>query len=118
FESWFNSPYYHVLYKERNEKEAHSFLDMLIHFLRPMPGAKILDVACGKGRHSLYLNQKGFNVTGFDLSPENIDYDLQFQNDTLSFFRHDMREIFRVNHFDYVFNLFSSFGYFKEESDN
>ena len=118
FESWFNSPYYHVLYKERDEQEAQSFLDSLINFLAPAPGSKILDVACGKGRHSLYLNQKGFNVTGFDLSPENIEYDLQFENEKLSFFKHDMRDIFRINYFDYVFNLFSSFGYFTRERDN
>lgn len=118
FESWFDSPYYHVLYKERNEKEAQSLLDHLIHFLKPVPGATILDVACGKGRHSLYLYQKGFTVTGFDLSPENIEHNKQFENDRLSFFKHDMREVFRRNYFDYVFNLFSSFGYFEKENEN
>lgn len=118
FESWFDSPYYHVLYKERNEKEAQSFLDSLIDFITPAQGSKILDVACGKGRHSLYLNQKGFDVTGFDLSPENIEYDVQFENEKLSFFKHDMREIFRINYFDCVFNLFSSFGYFIKERDH
>lgn len=118
FESWFDSPYYHVLYKERNENEAHSLLDNLINFLKPVTDSKILDVACGKGRHSLYLHRKGFTVTGFDLSPENIEYDRQFENDRLSFFKHDMREIFRNHYFDYVFNLFSSFGYFEKEQDN
>src|SRR5436853_6516213 len=59
FESWFDSPYYHVLYKERDDLEARSFLDSLIGYLNPAPGSTILDVACGKGRHSLYLNQKG-----------------------------------------------------------
>ena len=118
FESWFDSPYYHVLYKERNEQEAQSFLDHLIEYLHPLPDARILDVACGKGRHSLYLNRKGFTVTGFDLSPENIEYDMQFENEKLSFFKHDMREIFRINYFDYVFNLFSSFGYFEKERDH
>jgi SAM-dependent methyltransferase len=118
FEQWFDSPYYHVLYSERNEKEAQLFLDKLINHLDPTVDAKILDVACGKGRHSVYLNQKGFDVTGFDLSPENIEYDLQFENDKLTFFKHDMREIFRINYYDYVFNLFSSFGYFSNERDN
>ena len=118
FESWFDSPYYHVLYKERDEKEAKLFLDNLLDLLKPTSGAKILDVACGKGRHSVYLNQKGFDVTGFDLSPENIEFDQQFENKKLSFFIHDMRDLFRINYYDYVFNLFSSFGYFEKESDN
>lgn len=118
FECWFNSEYYHILYKDRDEKEAQLFLDKLIEFLKPKPGARILDVACGKGRHAVYLNKKGFDVTGFDLSSESIEYDQQFENETLTFFMHDMREIFRVNYFDYVFNLFSSFGYFEKEHDN
>src|SRR6185295_20361703 len=90
FESWFDSPYYHILYKERNEKEAQLFLDNIISFLKPSPGARILDVACGKGRHAIYLNKKGFDVTGFDLSHESVQYDLQFQNEKLSFYLHDM----------------------------
>ncbi len=118
FECWFDSPYYHILYKKRDEKEARTFLDNLIHYLEPKPSARILDVACGKGRHALYLNKKGFDVTGFDLSPENIEYDLQFENEKLTFFLHDMREIFRINYYDFVFNLFTSFGYFDRERDN
>jgi SAM-dependent methyltransferase len=118
FESWFASPYYHILYKERDIKEAQYFLDRLIDFLKPAPASKILDVACGKGRHSVYLNEKGFEVTGFDLSKESIEYDKQFQNPTLSFFVHDMRKPFRADYFDLVFNLFSSFGYFEDDVDN
>lgn len=118
FERWFDSPYYHVLYKERDEQEAQLFLDHLIEFLKPFAGAQILDVACGKGRHAVYLNKKGFAVTGFDLSPENIEYTLPFENDRLTFFNHDMRKLFRTNFFDYVLNLFSSFGYFENETDN
>lgn len=118
FESWFNSPYYHVLYKERDHKEAEDFLDTLIKFLKPPADTSILDVACGKGRHAVYLNKLGFDVTGFDLSSESIAHDKQFENDRLSFYLHDMRETSWVNCFDYVFNLFTSFGYFEREHDN
>jgi len=118
FETWFDSPYYHILYKDRDHKEAELFLDNLITFLAPKPKSRILDVACGKGRHSLYLNKKGFNVTGYDLSEESISYDKQFENNELEFFLHDMREIFRSNYYDIVVNLFSSFGYFEKERDN
>ena len=118
FETWFDSPYYHILYKDRDHHEAEIFLDHLITFLAPMPNSRMLDVACGKGRHSIYLNKKGFNVTGYDLSEESIAYDKQFENDGLDFYLHDMREIFRANYYDYVVNLFSSFGYFEKERDN
>jgi SAM-dependent methyltransferase len=118
FESWFDSPYYHILYQHRNAREAEHFLDNLLGFLKPNPGASMLDLGCGKGRHSVYLNEKGFQVTGVDLSEQSIKYCMQFENETLSFFLHDMRKIFRINDFDYVFNLFTSFGYFEKEADN
>lgn len=118
FETWFNSPYYHILYKHRDHSEAISFLNNLIDFLKPPDDALMLDVACGKGRHSIYLNKKGFEVTGFDLSSESINYVKQFENDRLTFYLHDMREVFRVNYYDIVLNLFSSFGYFEKERDN
>ena len=118
FESWFDSPFYHILYKDRDEKEAQVFLDSLIAYLRPRPGAKILDVACGKGRHSIHLNKKGFTVTGFDLSGESIEHNKKFESASLNFQVHDMRYPFRENEFDIVFNLFSSFGYFDSHDDN
>jgi len=118
YKSWFNSPYYHILYQHRDEEEAEHFLDNLIGFLKPVPGTSILDLACGRGRHSVYLNSKGFEVTGIDLSPESIEYCMQFENEHLSFFVHDMRNLFRINDFDYVLNLFTSFGYFESEKEN
>lgn len=118
FKSWFNSPYYHILYQHRDEKEAEHFLDSIIKFFNPGSNARILDLACGKGRHSVYLNEKGFEVTGIDLSEESIHFCSQFENDKLSFFVHDMRHLFRVNDFDFVFNLFTSFGYFEKDSEN
>lgn len=113
YHSWFNSPYYHLLYNNRDDKEAHIFIDNLVTFLNPLKDTSFLDLACGKGRHSRYLNSKGFEVTGIDLSEESIQYASQFQNENLHFYVHDMRRVFRVNYFDYVLNLFTSFGYFE-----
>jgi 2-polyprenyl-3-methyl-5-hydroxy-6-metoxy-1,4-benzoquinol methylase len=72
FKDWFNSHYYHLLYQHRDEEEALSFIQRLILHLHPSPGAKMLDVACGKGRHSKALADNGFDVTGIDLSEESI----------------------------------------------
>lgn len=118
FETWFDSPYYHILYKDRDEQEAELFLDNLISLIKPAPESRILDVACGKGRHAVYLNKKGFDVTGIDLSSNNILHDKQFENENLNFYLHDMREVLCSNYFDIVLNLFSSFGYFEKERDN
>jgi SAM-dependent methyltransferase len=118
FATWFNTPYYHLLYKDRNHLEAQHFLSNLLQKLNPTSNSKFLDVACGKGRHSVYINQQGFTVFGIDLSSESITYAQQFENDNLHFAIHDMRLDFQENSYDYVLNLFTSFGYFEKDEDN
>jgi SAM-dependent methyltransferase len=113
YKDWFNSPFYHRLYFERDEKEAKAFIHKLIHFLQPPPGSRMLDAACGRGRHSRMLAELGFDVTGFDLSFDSINYAKHLgQKDNLNFYQHDMRLPFWINYFDYAFNFFTSFGYF------
>ena len=116
FENWFNSKYYHILYKNRDHKEAVFFLDNIIKNININDG-QILDVACGKGRHAKYLNHLGFNVTGIDLSKNSIEFANRDSNENLKYFVHDMRSVFRKNHFDLVTNLFTSFGYFENQED-
>jgi SAM-dependent methyltransferase len=117
FSSWFDSPYYHILYKERNQEEAQLFMDNLVHYLNLPEEATILDLACGKGRHAIHLNQLGFNVLGADLSANSILEANKSANATLQFKEHDMREPFEEK-FDAIFNLFTSFGYFENAADN
>lgn len=118
FQSWFNSPYYHILYNTRNEAEAEFFIDKLCEFLKPANDAKMLDIACGKGRHSIYLNKKGFDVIGTDLSYASIRFAKKYENPKLEFFVQDMRNLFYINYFDFAFNLFTSFGYFDTDNDH
>jgi SAM-dependent methyltransferase len=112
FRDWFSSPFYHRLYFERDEREAEEFIRRLVHFLQPLPGSRMVDIACGRGRHSCILAKMGFDVTGFDLSFESVDYAKRFESENLNFYQHDMRYPFWVNYFDYAFNFFTSFGYF------
>ena len=118
FGEWFDSPYYHILYKDRDHQEAQLFIDKLIDYLQLEKDAKIMDLASGKGRHSMYLNKKGFDVIGLDLSSANVKYANKKSNERLQFFEHDMRNLFRREEFDYVFNLFTSFGYFETQEEN
>ncbi len=117
YTSWFDTPYYHILYKDRNYREAQVFMDNLTHYLNLPEKAKVLDLACGKGRHSIYLNQLGFTVLGADLSENSITEATKNTNETLHFKVHDMREPFEEK-FDAIFNLFTSFGYFENDEDN
>ncbi|SDM10182.1 Methyltransferase domain-containing protein [Daejeonella rubra] len=118
FQNWFSSPYYHILYHQRNDEEAEFFIDNLCAFLKPAENFQLLDIACGRGRHSVYLNKKGYDVTGIDLSNASIKFAQQFENENLQFYVHDMRYTFYINYFNIAFNLFTSFGYFETEKDH
>lgn len=117
FTDWFDSPYYHILYKNRDKKEAEDFIDNLIEKLQLKKGSTLIDIACGKGRHATYFNKKGMNVIGVDLSPNSIASAKKNESNHLQFYVHDMRKVYKENHFDIVTNLFTSFGYFENEYD-
>lgn len=118
FASWFDSPYYHVLYDNRDETEANVFMTNMMQFGNFAPHTRILDLACGKGRHSVYLNNMGYRVTGMDLSAASIQEASKFQNERLVFLRHDMRAPLPLDNYDLVLNLFTSFGYFENRNEN
>ena len=117
FTNWFDSPYYHTLYKNRDEKEAQAFIDNLIDYLQIPKGSKLIDIACGKGRHAKYFNKKGMEVVGVDLSQNSINTAKKDENKNLQFSVHDMRENYQENSFDVVTNLFTSYGYFENNKD-
>ena len=116
FETWFDSKYYHILYKNRDKKEAIRFLDNITQYLKITKG-NILDVGCGKGRHAKYFNELGFNVVGIDLSLNSISIAKQNETQDLKFHQFDMRKVFKENSFNLVTNLFTSFGYFDNTQD-
>lgn len=112
FEDWFDSPYYHLLYGNRDQTEAARFIDKLIHFLQPPADSTFLDLACGKGRHAQEIANHGFKTTGIDLSENSISEANNIEDVLLDFHVGDMRHVHFPNRFDYIFNLFTSFGYF------
>ena len=118
FKEWFDSPYYHKLYAGRDKKEAALLIDKLLDLLKPPPGSTMLDVACGRGRHACILSNLGYDVTGIDIAPGNIEFARQFENEHLHFYVHDMRRLLCTSCFDYAFNFFTSFGYFKTRREH
>lgn len=118
FQNWFNSPYYHILYKNHNDEEAKYFINNICRHIAPNQDARMLDIACGRGRHAIYLNKLGYDVTGIDLATANISFARQFENERLHFFTHDMRDLMYINYFDVAWNIFTSFGYFDTERDH
>jgi SAM-dependent methyltransferase len=118
FELWFDTSYYNLLYKNRDTKEACLFIDRLIDFIKPDYGSSFLDLACGSGRHSIYLAEKGFTVTGIDISKNSIEKAKTTQLPNLTFLTHDMRSPLPNIPYDYVLSLFTSFGYFDNVNDD
>ena len=118
YKKWFDSVFYHQLYSNRSEKEATDFIDTLMDELKPPANSKMLDLGCGAGRHAKWLAAKGFDVAGLDLAASSIRSAKKYEKTNLRFAKHDMRDPFGNNHFDYVFNFFTSFGYFKNDEEN
>jgi SAM-dependent methyltransferase len=118
FSDWFDTSFYHILYKNRDEKEARFFIENLCNFLAIKPNSSLLDLACGKGRHSITLNELGHKVLGVDLSQNSISVAKQQERRGLHFEVHDMRKIIPGLSFDVIFNLFTSFGYFDSSVEN
>lgn len=118
FESWFNSPYYKILYQNRDMNEAEDFTDALLGYLKAPQGSRMVDIGCGEGRFAIQFAQHGYDVTGIDLAENRIEKANEHSHEHLHFLVHDMRFPFYVNYFDFAFNLFTSFGYFQHNRDN
>jgi len=117
FASWFDTNYYHILYSHRNYSEAQEFMQNIVTFLKLKNDAILLDLGCGKGRHSIYLNSLGFTVVGADLSKNSILEAKKAKNDSLKFIEHDMRNPFNSK-YDAILNLFTSFGFFEDDFED
>lgn len=119
FSNWFDSEFYHILYSDRNHEEADLFVKKLVDYFQIAKYQSILDLGCGKGRHSFSLAQYSDAVMGVDLSINSITFASSHSIGLNPFFDvADMRS-FRLNKtFDFVFNLFTSFGYFDTLDEN
>lgn len=121
FEEWFNSPLYEKLYADRDEKEAERLIEFLEETLLSEQYRSILDLGCGRGRHSHNLAKRGYEVTGIDLSTAAIQTakekakELGLEN--VCFEVRDMRNPL-PKQFDAIVNLFTTFGYFKADEEN
>jgi 2-polyprenyl-3-methyl-5-hydroxy-6-metoxy-1,4-benzoquinol methylase len=116
-EEWLDEIALHIP-EERTRKEV----DFVLERLELQPGARVLDVACGHGRHSLELARRGFVVTGVDLSPRSIAFAREAaerEGSSATFVERDARELDFDGEFDAAINLFTSvIGYFDEDAEN
>lgn len=118
YQSWFDSPYYDMLYAAHNEQEAHLLLDRLTQYLQMPQAAKVLDLACGAGRFTRYLNRLGYQTAGLDLSAYQIEKAKGLSDPFLHFYQHDARIPFGNSCYEYVFSFFTSLGYFERAEED
>jgi 2-polyprenyl-3-methyl-5-hydroxy-6-metoxy-1,4-benzoquinol methylase len=104
------------------EERTRSEVDFVVERVELRPGARVLDVACGHGRHSLELARRGFDVTGIDLSPRSIalaNAAAAREGLDATFLERDARDVGFDGEFDAAINLFTSaLGYFDTEAEN
>ena len=97
-------------------------VDFLIKQLQLKGTEKILDLACGFGRHSLEFARRGYDVTGIDITPAYIDYaNEQAKEESLNakFFCQDIRTITFDKEFDVVLNMaYGAIGYLEDDEEN
>jgi SAM-dependent methyltransferase len=119
YKSWFNSPWYTQLYQHRTEQEAHEAVQLVRDIAGLSPGAKVLDLCCGFGRHAYALAEHGYQVTGLDGSDHLISIAKQrFPHENVQYVIGDMRADYRGAPYDAVVNFFTSFGYFDTHEEN
>ncbi|MEN6547504.1 MAG: class I SAM-dependent methyltransferase [Armatimonadia bacterium] len=102
-------------------ERASGEVDHITSLLSLPPGAAVLDLCCGPGRHSLELARRGFQVTGVDRTARYLDEARKraaAEDLAADFIQQDMREFCREGAFDVALNLFSSFGYFEDPLDD
>ncbi len=121
YKDWFSSKDYLDVYRHRNSEDTERLVNLILSNVNPKPDAKILDAACGAGRHAIMLAKRGFNVTAFDLSKTLLEIGIdqsKNQNLTINFLNSDIRTFATDEKYDLVLSLFTSFGYFESDDEN
>ena len=123
YEEFFGEDYvrFHLRGGEWLDERTGPQCDFVVSALELQPGARILDLCCGQGRHSVELARRGFRVTGYDFSEYLLELAKERAKEAgveVEFVRGDMRELPWESEFDAVISLFTSFGYLESDEED
>ncbi len=118
FEEWFNTKYYHDLYRHRDDSEAFEFVRLLKSRFAWKTEDVVLDVCCGNGRHAINLERMGMQTWGVDLSVDNIEMAKSNSKFPNRWQVQDVRHLSLPLQFNIILNLFTSFGYFEDDAEH
>ena len=117
FKHWFGTRYYSLLYGHRDQDDAAAWVNTILEQWSLPSGARVHDLACGRGRHARFFADAGCDVTGTDISEASIE-EARRSVPKATFAVHDMREPIHADKFHGACCLFTSLGYFQELSDD
>ncbi|HOP45367.1 MAG TPA: class I SAM-dependent methyltransferase, partial [Flavobacteriales bacterium] len=117
YTDWFGTRYYKLLYRHRNEEDARPWVEAILQRTGLGEGGRVLDLACGRGRHAHWFNEAGLQVTGVDISGESIS-EARIAVPGATFLVHDIRTPVADSTFDLAVCLFTSIGYFDDSADD
>ena len=116
FEEWFGEDYLR-LYPHRDDADARRAVALIARTVKLQPGWRVLDVACGAGRHAKAFVEAGARCFGLDLSATLLRVARQVTDAPL--IRADMRQLpVRPSSMHLTVNLFTSFGYFERDTEH
>jgi SAM-dependent methyltransferase len=121
YDGFFEREWLDLVALERDDERTGAEVDWVVEKLGVEPGARVLDLACGHGRHSLELARRGYRVTGVDLSPRSLELAREAaaaEGIEVRFVHSDMRELAFEAEFEAAINLFSSFGYLESDDED
>jgi 2-polyprenyl-3-methyl-5-hydroxy-6-metoxy-1,4-benzoquinol methylase len=121
YKDWFSSKDYLDVYRHRNSEDTQRLVNLILSKVDLKLNAKVLDAACGAGRHAIKFAEKGFNVTAFDLSKTLLQIGIdesRNRNVSIDFQNSDIRTFTSNFKFDLILSLFTSFGYFETDEEN
>lgn len=97
-------------------------IDEVLRLTGLKPPCKVLDIACGYGRHAIELAKRGYNVTGIDISPSLIAHAKEYavkENADIEFLCADIRSFKADTKFDLCLNLYDgAIGYLENDEEN